>query len=57
MEDSYNIVELMDTNLCLECRFNSGIKLLQISETEDEEVILCTRKDCDNWILNSVKTK
>lgn len=55
MAEARLAVELLETDLCLVCRFAEVVTVLQ-SDGSTCPVIKCTRKDCDNWITTKLKT-
>lgn len=54
MPNEQPAVELLETDLCLVCRFAEVVTVLQ-SDGSTCPVIKCTRLDCDNWITTNLK--
>jgi hypothetical protein len=42
------LVNLINPQQCVGCRFCQPTTV-SLDDTEIEEIVICTRKDCDNW--------
>jgi hypothetical protein len=47
------VITLLDPNICLKCRFRKDISLLN-QDGNIDVFVLCSRKDCDNFIWNTL---
>lgn len=50
-ERSWAIIKLLNAEMCADCRFRQ-VTVVRGETSGLSQMTKCTRRDCDNWIMN-----